>query len=73
MGHMNKEILLKSQKNLIFNIIENRGLTAFNFEWKYRELDADSTYQAPCLVYKDTSYYFVFDYLDSISLYAVGY
>lgn len=70
---MNKEILLKSQKNQIFNIIQSRGLTTFNFEWKYSKLDADSTYQAPCLLYKDTNYYFVFDYLENMSSYAIRY
>ncbi len=58
---MNKQILLKSQKNEVFQLIKNAGLDPFNFAWQEETSKFDSSL-VDCLKYQQTGFFFKFDY-----------
>ena len=54
---MEKRLILKSQANTVFKLINNHNLDAGSFEWK--EVEADYFYISK-LFYKPSEYYFIF-------------
>lgn len=55
-------LLLKTQKNDVFNIIKNHGLDPLNFRWEKTKSNLSKGFVS-CLWYKDAPYYFEFDML----------
>lgn len=58
--------ILKSQKEWILNLINKRGLEPSNFEWKEMRSVWYSDTKILCLEYKNTGYFFKFDFFDEI-------
>lgn len=54
-------LILKLQKNKVFNIITNHGLSPSNFQWKQIR-SGYSGEQVLCIFYTDTDYFYQFDF-----------
>ncbi len=61
---MQKKLILRTQANDVFNIIQELGLVPSDFEWQ--EHDSESSdgdyYKVSKLIHKPTGYNFIFDY-----------
>lgn len=55
--------LLRSQRNEVLALVHNYELDPFNFEWSYAPSDHWANVDVPALVYKGSSFFFHFDYL----------
>ena len=63
---MNKHVLLKSQKNLVFQCIQNFHFDPANFEWYDQEISGRFRAESrisPAIRHKDTGFFFCFDAL----------